>query len=367
MKQEEPKNQRSTPQTPEHSPPPSPTAEPLDHSVLSGDSAAPPIPTPESESQHCGSEDHTKRLLAAYKQTFEVAEDLQAVVWLRWGGKGLGRFLKVPYLRWFLGYFLTHHVHKSLGVLNREFHAIAAVNSDHDVNKWDREAVKLYLQSLPPPPYRRLAFAIFFVALLVALPLRSFGDVTHVLDLVGAIMRIDIGGVAKAFTAQEFWETVRSMLVFLLSFAILSSLLTSTFALKRMLFNLYPLAKERLTSISAQDQPFSVTGLYRLEDRVFGEVGLRRPKEAPFDLLFRAFVLMLLLLFSIFLGSLTLFAALVAATPQNLIVEVGGTVTVSWDGVSIITFLAIIFFVAFIVGLKRLLNTWRRRTRSASS
>jgi hypothetical protein len=49
-----------------------------------------------------------------------------------------------------------------------------------------------------------LAFATFFVALLVALPLRSFGDVTHVLDLVGATMKIDIGGVSNAFTAKEF-------------------------------------------------------------------------------------------------------------------------------------------------------------------
>jgi hypothetical protein len=335
--------------------------------VLSWESAAPPIPMPETESQHCGSEDHTRRLLSAYKQTFEVAEDLPAVVWVRWSGKGLRRCLKVPYLRWFLRYFLAHHVYKSLSALNREFHAIAALNSDHDVNQWDREAVKLYLQSLPPPPYKRLAFAIFFVALLMALPLRSFGDVTHVLDLVGAIMKVDIGGVAKAFTEQEFWETVRSMLVFLLSFTVLASLLTSTFALKRMLFNLYPTAKERLGSTTARDQAFSIEGLYELEDRVFGEVGLRRPKEAPFDLLFRAFVLVLMLLFSVILGSLTLFAALAAATPHDLIVEAGGTVTVSWDGVWIVAFLAILFFIAFVVGLKRLRSAWRRRTQLAGS
>ena len=253
MKQEEPKDQRSTPQTHEQSPPPPARAEPLDHSVLSWDSAAPSTATLETESQRRGAEEHTKRLLLAYKQTFEVAEDLPAVVWVRWGGKGLGRFLKVPYLRWFLGYFLAHHVYKGLSALNRKFHAIAAVNSDHDVNQWDREAVKLYLQSLPPPPYKRLAFAIFFVALLMALPLRSFGDVTHVLDLVGAIMKVDIGSVAKAFTEQEFWETVRSMLVFVLSFTVLASLLSSTFALKRMLFNRYPAAKERLGSTTARD------------------------------------------------------------------------------------------------------------------
>ena len=70
------------------------------------------------------------------------------------------------------------------------------MNNDHDVNKWDREAVGLYLQGLPTPPYKRLAFALFFAALLVALPLRSVGDVALVLDLVGSIMTVDIGGVA---------------------------------------------------------------------------------------------------------------------------------------------------------------------------
>jgi hypothetical protein len=68
---------------------------------------------------------------------------------------------------------------------------MAAMNSDHDVYKWEREAVKLYLQGLPPPPYKSLAFAIFFAALVVALPLRSLGNVTLVLDFVGSIMKVD--------------------------------------------------------------------------------------------------------------------------------------------------------------------------------
>jgi hypothetical protein len=311
-----------------------------------------------------GFEQSTQRLLSAYKETIEVAEDLPTVVWLPWGGNGVRRSLKVPYMQWFLTYFLAHHVHKSLNVLNRQLHAIAAVNSDHDIHKWEREAVKLYLQSLPPPPYKRLAFAIFFVVLLMALPLRSFGDVTHVLELVGATMKIDIGGVGEAFTTQEFWETVRAMLVFLLSFSVVASLLNSTFVLKRVLFNLYPAAKECLGYTAARDHAFSVQGIYELEDRVFSEVGLRRPKEAPFDLLFRAYLLVLLLLLSVFLGLLVLVAALVAAMPEALVLDVGGTTSVSWEGASILAFCAIITFIAFVVGLKRLLIAWRWRARS---
>ena len=364
---DEPKDQRHTAQPPEHSRSRYQTPGAPDHSGVSQDHAAHSSFASHLEAQRESGAAHIQRLLSAYKETFEVAKDLPAVVWVRWGGKGLGRFLKVPYSRWFLEYFLSHHIHKSLNVLNREFHATAAVSSDHDVNKWDREALKLFLQSLPPPPYRRLAFATFFVALVLALPLRSFGDVTHVLDLVGAIMKVDIGGVGKAFTAQEFWETVRSMLVLLLSSSVVASLLTSTFVLKRMLFNLYPAAKERLGSVSVKDQPCGFEGLYKLEYRAFGEVGTRNPKEAPIDLIFRAFVLVLVLLLSVFLGSLTLFAAFVAAVPEHSIAEVGGTVTISWNGVWIVAFLTIVFFVTFAMGLRRLLNAWRRRTRSARS
>lgn len=370
MKQEEPKDQRNTPEAPEHSPPPSPSAEAPDHSVVFEDHTAPPVTTPEPGAQRDGSEERTKRLLAAYQETLEVAEDLPAVVWVRWGGKGLGRFLKVPYLRWFVGYYLTHHIHRNLTILNRRLNIIAALASDPDVNTADREAMKLYLQNLPPPPYRRLAFAILFVALLVALPLRSLGDVTHVFDLAGAIMKVDIGGVAKAFTANELWETLRSMLVLLFSFSVVACLLTSPFVLKRMLFNLYPATKERLDSTTAREQSFSVEGLYELEDRVFGEFGLRGPKEVPFDLLLRAFVLVLVLLLSVYLGTLVVVVALFAAASEDLVAEFGRTVTFSWEGILILAFSAtsaIIFFMAFVIGLKRLLIAWRRRTRSASN
>src|SRR5215208_6841033 len=178
MKHEEPKDQRSMPD-PQHASSPYPTGEPLDDlSGLYQAHTSPPVQTPESAAQRCEAEEQgTKRLLAAYQQTFEVVEDLPAVVWVRWRGKGLRRFVKFPYLRWFIRYFLIHHIYRNLTLLNRRFHVMAAMNSDPDSNKADREAVGLYLKGTPPPPYKSLAFAIFFAALLVALPLRSVGDV----------------------------------------------------------------------------------------------------------------------------------------------------------------------------------------------
>src|SRR5215204_7542432 len=367
MKQEEPKDPWSTPD-PEHTPPPYSTGEPPDD--LSGlyqqDHTSPPLPTPESAAQGEFEEQRTKNLLAAYQQTFEVVEDLPAVVWVPWRGKGLRRFVKLPYLRWFIRYFLLHHVYRNLTLLNRRLNVIAAMNSNHDVYKWDREAVTLYLQGLPPPPYKRLAFAIFFAALLVALPLRSLGDVTVVLDLVGAIMKVDIGGVAKAFTAKELGETVRAMLVLLLTSSILAFFLSSPFVLKRMLFNLYPANRERLIHTAAREQAFSVKGVYAIEDEVFNEVGLRRPKETPFDLIFRVFVLVVLLLLSVLLGLLALVTAVAAAYAENITLEGSGwyihmTVDTFWDAIIYFAVPAIIFFMAFVACLRVLLKAWRRR------
>jgi hypothetical protein len=53
-----------------------------------------------------------------------------------------------------------------LSILNRRLHAIAAFTHDPDIHKANREAVKLFLQWLPPPPYKSLAFAVAFAALL---------------------------------------------------------------------------------------------------------------------------------------------------------------------------------------------------------
>lgn len=368
MKSEESKDQPSMPD-PEQIPPPYPSGEPPgDLSVLYRDhNTSHPVQTPESGAQLGESEEQrTKSLLAAYQQTFEVVEDLPAVVWVRWRGKGFRRFLKIPYLRWFIRYFLIHHIHRNLTLLNRRFHVMAAMNNDHDVNKWDREAIKLYLQGLPPPPYKRLAFAIFFAALLVALPLRSLGDVTLVLDLVGSIMKVDIGGVAKAFTAKEFGETVRAMLVLLLTSSILAFFLTSPFVLKRMLFNLYPANRERLIHTAAREQAFSVKGIYAIEDRVFGEVGLRRPKEAPFDLLIRVLVLLVLLLLSVILGLLALVSAVAAVSAENITLEgpywyIDVAVDAPWVSTIFFALPAIVFLIAFVACFRLLLKAWRRR------
>jgi hypothetical protein len=295
------------------------------------------------------SEEHTRALLGAYQDTLDVAEDLPAIVWLRLRENGLGRLIKLPHLRWFLRYFLTDHIRRGLGLLNRRFHATAALTSDSKVNQAARTAVEHYLQALPPPPYKRLGLAVLLTVLAVALPQRSLGlgDPTPILNFgTNLVVRMDPQGAMQSFASTTTGEELEGVVGLLLTLFVMGFLPASTFALKRLLFNLYPGAKERLGSIGARDYVFSVEGLYTLEDRTFGEFGSRRPKEFPFDLLFRVLVLVLLgppLIVFIALLPMVLFTAL-------------------WSMIASAV-LAILLITGFVVRLRQLLIAWRKRNR----
>jgi hypothetical protein len=365
---EGPNGQRPRAQTPGHSSPLDQTSEPSDRSLDSQEQHTTSLDATSESGVPSESEERTKELLGAYQGTLDVAEDLPAVVWVRWGDKGLGRFLKVPYFRWFLRYFLTHHISKSLSAFNRRLHAIAALAEDPDTNKAKRETVKLYQQSLPPPPYRKLIFVVVIAAVLLAVPLRGFGNVLDVLPLVGALLRVDITYVARAFTGAELGATVRATIVLLLGLSVVASLMTSPFGLKRLLFNLHPLTKARIASTSAREHAFSVEGLYVLEERVFREVGLRRPKEGRWDLLFLTFVLVVLLLLSLCLGLLALVFALSWDLTLEVDTDAPANVNVSLPEVHWIFYAlpAIVFLIAFCVLLKRLIIAWRGRNGPTS-
>src|SRR5215203_2126175 len=132
--------------------------------------------TPEQQEAREESEERIRGLLKAYQATLNMVDDLPAVVWMPWGRKGVGHYFKVPYLRWFLKYFVEYHIGRNLRALDRRFHAITALSGDPDSNKANRETVEHYLQSLPSPPFRILIFAAVLAALVIALPLHSFGN-----------------------------------------------------------------------------------------------------------------------------------------------------------------------------------------------
>jgi hypothetical protein len=322
--------------------------------------------TPEQEARR-ESEERIRGLLRAYQETLDTVEELPAVVWVPWDRKGPGSYFKVPYLQLFLKYFVVHHIGRSLDTLNRRFYAIAAVSDDPDANRTNRETVKLYLQSLPRVPYRLLIFAAVLAALVLALPLQAFGNVFYVLDLVGAMLRSDVGYVGRALQGNELGPTVRSIIVLLVGLIVVAGLMTSPFGLKRILFNLHPWTKERLDSTAARGHGFRAEGLYALEDSVFEEVGIRRPHEGRWDLAFQTFLLSFLLVFGLLMAGLTL--VILMSWNVNVNLDTGGSAdvhfylpVVSWVYYALFTGLVL---AAFVLLLRRLVAAWKKRSRNA--
>jgi hypothetical protein len=356
-------NPGPAPKTPESTPDPtaeSPAPEP------SEDEESPEEMTPEQEAAQ-ETQKRLEELLKAYQETLDMVEDLPGVVWVPWDRKRPGSYFKVPYLRWFLRYFVTYHINRSLDALNRRFHATAALAGDPDTNWKNRETVKLYQRSLPRPPYRVLIFAAVLSALVIALPLQSFGNVFYVLDVVGALLRFDVGYVGRALDDNQVGPTIRSVIVLLIGLTAVGAVLTSPFGLKRILFNLHPWTDEPFASTAARGHGYRVEGLYAMEVRVFEQAGIRRPQEGRWDLVFQTFLLLLLLLFGLCVAFVTL--AILLAWNIRLNLETGAPADVhfflpqvSWIYYALIT---VVIFAAFTQLLRRLVAAWKNRSRHA--
>jgi hypothetical protein len=174
--------------------------------------------------------------------------------------------------------------------------------------------------------------------------------------------------VGRALEGNEVGPTVRSLIVLLVGLIVVGGLLTSPFGLKRILFNLFPWTKERLDSTAARSHGFRVEGLYALEDSIFSEAGIRRPKEGRWDLAFQTFLLSFLLVFGLCLAGLTL--VFFMSWDFNLYVDAGGSANVyltvpevSWVYYAVFTGLV---FAAFVLLLRRLVTAWKKRSRNAS-
>jgi hypothetical protein len=303
-------------------------------------------------------------LLGAYQETLDEVEDLPGVVWLPWARKGLGSNVKVPYLRWSLRYFVTYHIDRNLNALNRRYHAAAALADDPESNGRARKSVELFLRSLPSPPYRVLMVTAVLSALVIALPLQGFGNVFYLLDLVAALLRFDAGYIGEALEGgQQVGPAVRSVTVLLVGLTVVAAVLTSPFGLKRILFNLHPRTDETPESTAAREHVYRVEGIYALEDRVFEEAGIRRPREGLWDLMFLTFLLVLVLMFGLCLALLTL--VILKGWNININLDAGapGQVhfylpQVSWVYYALFTAL---IFAAFLLLLRRLVVAWKKR------
>jgi hypothetical protein len=216
----------------------------------------------------------------------------------------------VPYVRLFLRFFVSHHINRNLTALNRRLQSMAALAEDSDDTKPSREMVRYFQQSLPAPPYRTLIFAVIAAALVIALPLQAVGNVFYVLDLVGALLRLDVGYAGRAFASKELGPTIRSLFVLLVGLVVVGGVLTSPFGLKRALFNLYPWHEEDFARTGARSHGHRIDGIYALEAKVFDDVGARQPPEGRWDLGFQTSLLVMLVIVESVLILLTISFAL---------------------------------------------------------
>ena len=225
--------------------------------------------------------------------------------------------------------------------------------------------MKLYLQSLPKPPYGILIFAAVLGALVIALPLQSFGNVFYVLDLVGAVMRFNVGYVGRALEGNELGPTVRSLIVLLVGLIVVGALLTSPFGLKRILFNLHPWTKERLDR--GQEPRFQGRRPLYPGRQCFRRDWHPAPHEGRWDLAFQTFLLAFLLVFELCLAGVTFIFFM--SWNVHLNVNTGAPADVhfflpkvSWAYYALFTGLV---FAAFILLLRRLVAAWKKRSRNA--
>jgi uncharacterized BrkB/YihY/UPF0761 family membrane protein len=132
---------------------------------------------------------------------------------------------------------------------------------------------------------------------------------------------------------------------------------------------LYPWTKERLDSTAARSHGYRVEGLYTLEEGIFSEVGIRRPKEGKWDLVFQSFLLSLLLVFGLCMAGLTLVVYMSWYIHLNLDLGVPRLAThvtlpvVSWVYYALVT---AVVFALFVLLLRRLITAWKKRSRNAS-
>ena len=344
--------------------------------TASGSDPADPDPTPDEPAEEAptpervaasATQDLVKELLVAYQVTMDRVEALPPVVWIPWDEKGPGRYVKVPYVRLFLRFFMSHHINRNLAVVNRRLQSRAALADEPDATKSSREMVRYFQQSLPAPPYRTLIFAVIAAALVVALPLQAFGNVFYVLDLVGALLRLDVGYAGRAFASKELGPTLRSLLVLLMGLIVVSGVLTSPFGLKRALLNLYPWTDEDVDRTAARSHGHRIDGIYALETRVFADVGGRQPREGRWDLGFQTALLVCLVVLELMLVLITV--ALAFQIPLLVDIDLGidgpdmnvELPVVPWWYFGAITGLV---FVACILLIWRLGDAWKVRRRS---
>jgi hypothetical protein len=265
-------------------------------------------------------------LLRDYDRLLLEADHAPPFVWIRTRPARPGRWLdpwRLPRTTLLLRYFVRAHVRHGVESLRRRLSAERALGDSSPGLERDHEAVVRYEQALPPTHARVIVVALaagVFVLGRLALQfagtaLSSVPAFTHVQrgELLAheseAHQPIALRGEAQTLMRRlgdSLTEGVPSpakVMDVLLSARLedIAVVMVSTafalyialrpcipaFRLKRMLFNVGA-DSEALRMTTARWSVPRRTGIYTSEERVFGWLGTRPPREPPFDLIVSA-------------------------------------------------------------------------------
>jgi uncharacterized RDD family membrane protein YckC len=299
-------------------------------------------------------------LLAGYRATLQVAEDLPPVLTVRAGDGSFTRRVRVPRLRMFLRYFLNQHICRRLAHLKRAFHADAAVGRDRTP---ELTAIDHFEQAVPPVPVRRIviwfAVSVIFSAVLLANVARALapGPLTEASSAlrgsVSSVVSVDTNGLIDAAGKFHAASGAAAVIVITLALYVISALPITSFRLKRMLLNLSPTDAATLASTAALDHVTRAGGIYCDEREAFEALEVPPPREIPFDLIAQATLMLLPLLLGV---------SLALANIDRL---ANGLKTDSLNTSITLTALAWICLVVPLGRLAHLAGIWRKRVADA--
>ena len=234
-------------------------------------------------------------LLAGYRATLQVADQLPPLLTVRAGDGSITRRVRVPRLRMFLRYFLNQHVCRRLAHLKRAFHADAAIGRDR---MGELAAIEHFEQAVAPVPVRRIviwfAVSVIFSAVAIANVARALApealtEASSALrGSVASVLSVDTNGLIEAAGKFDAASGAAAVIVITLALYVISALPITSFRLKRMLLNLSPTDAERLASTAALGHVTRAGGIYRDEREAFEELEVPPPREIPFDLIAQA-------------------------------------------------------------------------------
>jgi hypothetical protein len=306
-------------------------------------------------------------LLKAYQGVLDTISDLPLapmVLWRRAGRGGWGVLHYLPRPRWLLRYFVVRHISRVLASLGRRYSARAALGWAADGEQQDREAVREFQQSVPPPRVRTYLTLLIVATVVLGRPIID--------RLVSQALQLTVGNPSGSELRREARETFQTLAEALsVDFTSLNSAVNAllneglrevaivalglalslyvvlrpfvpAFRLKRMLFNLAPELQGRRRSAVAQWSVSQATGIYERERRLFEALGGRPPREFPFDLIVPALIMLLPLAW----GGLLFRLALIGPLLEDRMVFLSG---------------ALFMWTPSLVRLGWLFRAWQRR------